>query len=35
VLFASPNAVMREPGGGLNHGMADIASPWSGAAAEP
>jgi gamma-glutamyltranspeptidase/glutathione hydrolase len=35
VLFASPNAVMREPGGGLNRGMADIASPWSGAAAEP
>jgi len=35
VLFASPNAVMREPAGGLNRGMADIASPWSGAAAEP
>jgi gamma-glutamyltranspeptidase/glutathione hydrolase len=34
VLFASPNAVMREPIGGLNRAMADIASPWSGAAAE-
>jgi gamma-glutamyltranspeptidase / glutathione hydrolase len=34
VLFASPNAVMHEPAGGLNRGMADIASPWSGAAAE-
>jgi gamma-glutamyltranspeptidase/glutathione hydrolase len=33
VLFASPSAVLREAG--RNHGMADIASPWSGAAAEP
>jgi gamma-glutamyltranspeptidase / glutathione hydrolase len=32
VLFASPSAVMRE--GGRNIGMAEIASPWSGAVAE-
>lgn len=31
VLFASPNAVLREAG--RNAGMADIASPWSGAVA--
>ncbi|HWA43673.1 MAG TPA: gamma-glutamyltransferase [Hypericibacter adhaerens] len=34
VLFASPNAVMRDPAKGRNRGMADIASPWSGAASE-
>jgi gamma-glutamyltranspeptidase/glutathione hydrolase len=34
VLFASPNAVLRELPGRLNRGMADIASPWSGVAAE-
>jgi gamma-glutamyltranspeptidase / glutathione hydrolase len=32
VLFASPSAVMRE--GERNFGMAEIASPWSGALAE-
>jgi len=32
VLFASPSGVMRR--GSENHGMADIGSPWSGAAAE-
>jgi len=32
VLFASPSAVMRE--GVRNLGMAEIASPWSGAVAE-
>ena len=32
VLFASPSAVQRR--GGENQGMADIGSPWSGAAAE-
>jgi gamma-glutamyltranspeptidase/glutathione hydrolase len=32
VLFASPSAVMREDG--RNIGMAEVASPWSGAAAE-
>ncbi|GIK98657.1 MAG: gamma-glutamyltransferase [Alphaproteobacteria bacterium] len=33
VLFASPSATLRRDG--RNEGMADIASPWSGAAAEP
>jgi len=32
VLFASPSAVMHEAG--RNIGMAEIASPWSGAVAE-
>ena len=32
--FASPSAVLRDAASGLNHGMADIASPWSGAVAE-
>jgi len=32
-LFASPSATLRRDG--RNEGMADIASPWSGAAAEP
>ncbi len=34
VLFASPNAVARDHATARNAGMADIASPWSGAAAE-
>lgn len=33
VLFASPSAVLRQAD--RNQGMADIASPWSGAAVEP
>src|SRR5260221_2055715 len=33
--FASPSAVLRDAASGLNQGMADIASPWSGAMAEP
>jgi gamma-glutamyltranspeptidase/glutathione hydrolase len=35
VQFASPSAVLRDAASGLNHGMAEIASPWSGAVAEP
>jgi gamma-glutamyltranspeptidase/glutathione hydrolase len=34
VLFASPNAVLHDPATARNTGMADIVSPWSGAAAE-
>jgi gamma-glutamyltranspeptidase/glutathione hydrolase len=34
VQFASPSAVLRDVASGLNHGMAEIASPWSGAVAE-
>jgi gamma-glutamyltranspeptidase / glutathione hydrolase len=34
VQFASPSAVLRDAASGLNHGMAEIASPWSGAVAE-
>lgn len=34
VLFASPNAVVRDLPGRLNRAMADTASPWSAAAAE-
>jgi gamma-glutamyltranspeptidase/glutathione hydrolase len=34
VQFACPSAVLRDPGTGLNHGMAEIASPWAGAIAE-
>ncbi len=33
VLFASPSAVLRDTAAAVNHGMADIASPWSGAVA--
>jgi hypothetical protein len=33
VLFASPSAVRRK--GGMNEGMADIGSPWSGVVAAP
>ena len=33
--FASPSAVLRDAASGLNHGMADITSPWSGAVAGP
>jgi gamma-glutamyltranspeptidase/glutathione hydrolase len=35
VQFASPSAVLRDAASGSNYGMADIASPWSGAVAEP
>jgi gamma-glutamyltranspeptidase / glutathione hydrolase len=32
--FACPNLVLRDAGG-LNHGISDVMSPWSAAAAEP
>ncbi|MGH6932005.1 MAG: gamma-glutamyltransferase family protein [Dongiaceae bacterium] len=34
VMFGSPNAVLRDIPRRRNHGMADVASPWSGAVAE-
>lgn len=32
--YACPSAVLRDPAGGLHHGLSDVMSPWSGAVAE-
>jgi gamma-glutamyltranspeptidase/glutathione hydrolase len=34
VHYACPSGVLHDPATGLNHGMAEVASPWAGAIAE-